>query len=67
LERCTVPAIEIDVPMQLDGILAESDALAYMQEVRALEVEIVKREAVLAARFAESGKKGVKKSGSGKR
>jgi len=64
LERCTVPAIEIDVPMQLDGILAESDALAYMQEVRALEVEIVKREAVLAARFV---KKSAKKSGALKR
>jgi len=38
-------------------------ALAYMQEVRAVEAEIVKREAVLAARFVESGKK----RGAGKR
>jgi len=108
-----VPAIEIDVPMQLAGFLAGSDALAiasltimerellagevvlvpmtvpdlragygfiylknrslspaalaYMQEVRAVEAEIVKREAVLAARFAESAKKSAKKSGVGKR
>jgi len=42
-------------------------ALAYMQEVRAVEAEIVKREAVLAARFAERAKKSAKKSGVGKR
>ena len=108
-----VPAIEVDVPMQLAGFLAGSDALAmasltimerellagevvlvpmtvpelragygfiylknrslspaalaYMQEVRAVEAEIVKREAVLAARFAERAKKSAKKSGVGKR
>ena len=99
-----VPAIEVDVPMQLAGFLAGSDALAmasltimerellagevvlvpmtvpelragygfiylknrslspaalaYMQEVRAVEVEIVKREAALAARFAKRARNG---------
>jgi len=42
-------------------------ALAYMQEVRAVEAEIVKREAVLAARFVKSAKKSAKKSGARKR
>lgn len=108
-----VPAIEIDVPIQLAGFLAGSDALiiasltimerellagdvvlvpatlpdlragygfiylknrslapaalAYMQEVRAVEADIVKREAVLAERFADSSRKNSKKRGAGKR